>query len=442
MRSKINSKKPNTLCDLAWLSSKNPPPRSIASKKDKVRIVDLFCGCGGMTLGACEAIAHNGKEMEIVLSVDMEPTARSVYARNFSTFFDERAVAERKGKLCLERIERLIPSEDEDDEDATNFLKGLGRIDILMAGPPCQGHSNLNNHTRRSDERNNLYMKVVKFAEVTKPRLVIIENVASALRSKQNVVERARLRLEASGYDVHYEVLDSSTVGVAQSRKRLVLVASSKKNPEEAFSLPAITAVTVDEAIGDLSKEPEDEGGEDVFKTPPDISKKSIQRIDWLFENGVYDLTEHRPDCHKKAHKYKSMYGRIHGEKPAQTITTGFGSMGQGRYVHPSERRLITPHEAARIQGFPDHFQFFDLNGDRPKRGALQKLIGNAVPPGLTAHLLDALIKHGHLDDSNPTEEPQPDSNIQDSPTKQPPRYARCPITFDGTELVEGFAGS
>src|SRR4051812_46467341 len=76
---------------------------------------------------------------------------------------------------------------------------------------------------------------------------------------------------------------------------------------------------------------------------------------------------------------YISMYGRLLPDQPAQTVTTGFGSMGQGRYVHPTARRTITPHEAARLQFIPDFFEF----GAR-ERTALAEMIGNGVPPKLT----------------------------------------------------------
>jgi DNA (cytosine-5)-methyltransferase 1 len=70
------------------------------------------------------------------------------------------------------------------------------------------------------------------------------------------------------------------------------------------------------------------------------------------------------------------MYGRLHWDRPAQTITSGYGSMGQGRYVHPRERRTLTPHEAARLQMIPDFFDFSDARS----RGAWARMIGNAAP--------------------------------------------------------------
>jgi DNA (cytosine-5)-methyltransferase 1 len=98
---------------------------------------------------------------------------------------------------------------------------------------------------------------------------------------------------------------------------------------------------------------------------------------------------ERRPDCHRNGgHTYKSVYGRLHWDRPAQTITTGFSSVGQGRFVHPRRPRTITPHEAARLQFIPDFFRFGSA-----ARGELTTMIGNAVPPRATFAMVLALLR-------------------------------------------------
>jgi DNA (cytosine-5)-methyltransferase 1 len=89
-----------------------------------------------------------------------------------------------------------------------------------------------------------------------------------------------------------------------------------------------------------------------------------------------------RPNCHRDGHTYPSVYGRLHWDRQSPTITTGFMSPGRGRYIHPSEQRVITAHEAARIQGYPDTFQF-SANGTPPSKKQLSKWIGDAVPAWL-----------------------------------------------------------
>jgi DNA (cytosine-5)-methyltransferase 1 len=105
-------------------------------------------------------------------------------------------------------------------------------------------------------------------------------------------------------------------------------------------------------------------------------------RARWLQEHEAFDLPNRlRPPCHKNKpnHRYKSMYGRLQWDKPTQTITTGFGSPGQGRYFHPTQLRTLTPHEAARIQFFPDWYDFSAAT----TRASLAESIGNAVPAKL-----------------------------------------------------------
>ena len=116
------------------------------------------------------------------------------------------------------------------------------------------------------------------------------------------------------------------------------------------------------------------------------------KRVAYLFEKNKYNLpNEYRPNCHKNnTHSYISMYGRLKWDEPAQTITSGFGSMGQGRFVHPSRKRVITPHEAARIQGFSDDFKFSCVD----KRTKLHQMIGNAVPPPVAFMLTSIFLQY------------------------------------------------
>jgi DNA (cytosine-5)-methyltransferase 1 len=109
-----------------------------------------------------------------------------------------------------------------------------------------------------------------------------------------------------------------------------------------------------------------------------------------LFTHGLHDLPDsQRPDCHRlKPHDYRAVYGRLYADRPAPTMTTGFGSTGQGRFVHPTQKRTLTPHEAARLQFIPD---FFDLSG--LTRRHLQTFIGNAVPPKMLYVLAKELLR-------------------------------------------------
>jgi DNA (cytosine-5)-methyltransferase 1 len=130
-------------------------------------------------------------------------------------------------------------------------------------------------------------------------------------------------------------------------------------------------------AIGDLSRR----SGKTFFDKASVPAPQTRRRIDWLFDNEAYELkNSQRPECQQGDHRYIGVYGRMRPSEPGPTITGGYDTMGRGRYVHPTRRRTITPHEAARIQFFPDWFDF----GVVKARARLAQVIGNAVPPKLS----------------------------------------------------------
>jgi DNA (cytosine-5)-methyltransferase 1 len=365
------------LADASFLRANEWPATS--SDAVAVRTADLFSGCGIMSLGAWEAARAVGRRMEPVVALDVNLSAIGVYQRNFPGV-----------SALTNTVERYLDGElgqpATDTEKA--FVESLGSIDLLMGGPPCQGHSNLNNYTRRNDPKNRLYARMARFAELVRPHSIIIENVSAVLHDKGRVVDHTIAALRRLGYKVDDAVAEVSTLGVAQKRRRHVVMASLDIAPDVKRALVqyAREQRTVRWAIGDLASLKSRE----AFDTSSTASKKNRKRIDWLFENEEHDLPDRlRPDCHKlKEHSYKSVYGRMHWDRPAQTITSGFTSMGQGRYVHPGDPRTITPHEAARLQFVPDFFTF----GETP-RTALSEMIGNAVPAKLSYVLALELLR-------------------------------------------------
>jgi DNA (cytosine-5)-methyltransferase 1 len=330
--------------------------------------VDLFCGCGGLTLGASEACMAIGHRFEPLLAVDIGPSCLKVYKENFVPKHihegDIWDIVNGKRGAPLTSEERAL-------------LKDLEQVDILLAGPPCQGHSDLNNHTRRKDRRNKLYERVGRFAEIATPKHILIENVPTIVHSRQRALDDTIKLLVKLGYRVDTGVVDMSRLGVPQRRKRHVVVASLCKSIsiEDVVSKHQVSMVRdVEWAIRDLERE-EANG---IFTEPAEHSSANLKRINYLLEHKLYDLPNRlRPPCHQDGHhSYKSMYGRLKYDEPAQTITSGFGSPGQGRFVHPSQPRTLTPHEAARLQFFPDFFDFSSVK----MRTALADMIGNAVP--------------------------------------------------------------
>jgi DNA (cytosine-5)-methyltransferase 1 len=129
-----------------------------------------------------------------------------------------------------------------------------------------------------------------------------------------------------------------------------------------------------------LSVEPR--GGDE----PSALSEENLERIRYLFANDLYELPDSiRPLCHQGGHTYPSVYGRMRWDVPSATITSGFLSPGRGRFIHPRLPRTITLHEGARIQGFPDSFDFGFGRRIDIARSTLARMIADAVPPALGA---------------------------------------------------------
>ncbi len=345
-------------------------------------MVDLFCGGGGLSLGFAEAAKRVGRGIEIAAAVELDPDAADVFELNFPG-----ASVTRKDVAAMFRGAVGRPAGVREAKLAAE----IGKVDVLLAGPPCQGHSDLNNHTRRDDTRNGLYVRVARAAEILRPRAVLIENVPAVRHDVRGSVPAATAALVKAGYRVATDVLDLTELGVPQRRRRHLLLALRDASGDPAAILGTTiaccdhTARSVDWAIRDLVDVADAIGP----NAPSAATGENRGRMQWLIDNDEYDLpNERRPVCHRGDHSYVSMYGRLDWSKPAQTITTGYGSMGQGRYVHPDEVRTITPREAARLQTLPD---FFDL-GSKKKRNTWAHVVGNAVPPLLGVHVGTALL--------------------------------------------------
>lgn len=363
----------NSLADLAYLRGERPKASPERDARE-IRVVDLFSGCGAMSLGVREACDALNLRFTPLGACENDPQALQVFSENFLT--------PSIPPVDLSGISSLIEGPSTPLEVA--MQDWFTSVDCVVAGPPCQGHSNLNNHTRRTDPKNALYMKVARFARLFSPRFIMIENVPAVVKDTGNVVGRTTSELTRMGYRVVADVVNLTRLGVPQTRRRHLLVAARDDLKDRVPSLQDFTARyarptrTVQWAIEDLLSR----NAVSAFDTASGMKPITKRRVDYLFEHDLNDLPDRqRPDCHKtKEHTYTSVYGRMSWDAPAPTITRGFGTMGQGRFIHPLEPRTLTPHEAARLQLIPDSFVF----GDFLSRKSLNGLIGNAVPPRLS----------------------------------------------------------
>ena len=358
--------------------------RPVVKKGKVVRSVDLFAGCGGLVVGIMEACRRVGMKHSIVFANEFDVNAMKIFQSNLKP---DNSLCEDVTKIFDGYIGKSELTKNEN-----KLIQGIPNIiepDLLTGGPPCQGHSDLNNHSRRKDPRNNLYLRMIRAAEVLRPKGIIIENVSTVIHSKERVVQKSQKLLEEMGYSVKEVILWANEFGAPQKRKRHFLLASRISEIDlgifDKYRLKE--SRTLRWAIEDLmGKYPE----EDTYNQPAKSNSINQERMNWLIDNNEWDLPNHlRPVCHQNGHNYPAVYGRMKWDEPSSTITAGFRSNGQGRFTHPSAKpgRPLTPHEGARIQTFPDWFSF-----DGHKPSTMSKTIGNAVPPLLAMHVANVMI--------------------------------------------------
>ena len=186
-----------------------------------------------MSLGLEEAARRLKQRVEIALAVDNDPKVLGIFERTLSPL---GAVADNVSQIVDGELGADLTSSEK------KLAKALGAIDVLLGGPPCQGHSDLNNRTRRRDPKNALYLKMARAAQVFEPKVVIIENVVTVQRDVSQVVDVTVEALKEAGYVVAREILDLNKLGVPQRRRRHILLASSSPNFDPASALQAVAA--------------------------------------------------------------------------------------------------------------------------------------------------------------------------------------------------------
>jgi DNA (cytosine-5)-methyltransferase 1 len=338
--------------------------------------IDLFSGAGGLSLGLRNA------GIDLCLAVDNDKWSLKTYACNLGDH------------LLLAKVEDLTG----DDILSAAGLR-TGELDLLAGGPPCQGFS-VQRRGADDDPRNRLVLEYLRLVRELRPRFFLMENVEGLL-SKRGRHFMATLIDSAAqaGYHVQVQKLDAVSFGVPQFRVRAFVVGElleAGEPPRFRFPEPGEAKLTVREAIGDLPSPPAD------GSPHPDIanhyrekrlSPTNLIRLKHIPEGGGREhLPEHlQLPGHKSnpSHRHLDVYGRLAWDEPSVTLTARFDSFTRGKFGHPIEDRSLTLREGARIQTFPDGFEFI---GNREE---CAKQIGNAVPPVLAAQLgqciLDAL---------------------------------------------------
>ena len=321
--------------------------------------IDLFSGCGGLTLG----LKQGG--FKVVGAVDIDPLSVETYKANHKDV-----------TVWTADIRDLEPSE----VQSTLKLEP-GDLDLLAGCPPCQGFSTirtLNGSLNVDDPRNDLLLEVLRFVDALRPKAVMIENVPGLADDEGFQVFCSRM--EDAGYCGDQDVLNAAEYGVPQRRKRLIYVAGLRI--EIPFAEPVEGKLTVKDAIGDLPKS--GDSGDPIHDLQERRTPRVMQLIQRIPQDGGSrkDLpAEDQLDCHKRCDGFKDVYGRMAWDEVSPTITSGCFNPSKGRFLHPEEHRAITMREAALLQGFPDGYKFPKATS----KSSLAMMIGNALPPPFIA---------------------------------------------------------
>jgi DNA (cytosine-5)-methyltransferase 1 len=390
-------------------------------KQNKPIVIDLFCGAGGLSHGFVEA------GFKVRLALDNNKESIDTYTYNH---------AETPYKNILNCDIQTVVSQIDEYLDAD--------IDVVMGGPPCQGFSSANKQRVVNDKRNVLYKQFVTVIEKAMPKVALMENVPGILPYANQIMQdlgniSGNIKGKSVSYISNYKILDSSSFGIPQRRKRIFFLAIRKdiaKNkqitPDQIFqdiiyagskyrkhtlaeALCGLKTLKAPSEKNTTEKNDEFSGCKIEINNHEKSQNHYLKRLnkknkihEFVFNhkarylndvnreiykrlNQGEDATNHKiKDIMPYAHRnniFKDKYYKLYANKPSRTITAHL-KMDCHSHIHPYEVRSITPREAARIQSFPDNYFFL---------GAYLKTyqqIGNAVPPLLANCIAQVLKKH------------------------------------------------
>lgn len=367
-----------------------------------IKIVDLFCGAGGLTFGFYYRIKKNkfvrNEKFEFLFANEFDHHAANSFRNNFS---DIPLLEEDICKLNTDFLEK----------EKINYEN----VDVVIGGPPCQSYSTVGK--RQYDQRAKMYHEYIRLLSILKPKIFIFENVTGLLSMKNDSgspiikdIESFFQKINKTlGYKIYNKVLNAKDFGVPQSRERVFIV-GIRNDLDLKWEFPKKTHgeekglkqyLTVFDAISDL---PVLKNGEvsEKYLLPP---KNSYQK---LMRRGSLKLMDHRsgrhgdkmmtvmqnlkqgesrPDINKLVEKgfldkryyltsgFRNTYGRLWENKPSTTITNSLGTPSALRCIHPLQDRALSTREGARLQSFPDWIRF---SGNKNQKNSQ---VGNAVPP-------------------------------------------------------------
>ena len=341
---------------------------------ENINFLDLFSGGGGLSKGFSDINYFN----DVGFVEKWEPAIKT-YKSNFKK---SKLIGKDITKLSKEKLLKKLNKED---------------IDLIIGGPPCQGFS-VAGKRDPNDPRNSLFMDYLRIVNLIQPKIFLIENVngLKTMKTKKGkkVIEVIKEESNKKGYNIKYKILDAADYGVPQHRKRIFIVGLKKGF---RFKFPNKTHGdqndlldnkkpynTVRKAISDLKPLKSGEKSDD----PLHFAVNHVDRhIKWLSVTPEGKSAHENDDPnYQPPSGFKTTYKRIWWDRPSPTVTTCFSSISSQNNVHPRDTRAITIREAARLQTFPDDYQF------KGSITSIRKQIGNAVPPLLAKKLAESIL--------------------------------------------------
>jgi len=354
-----------------------------------MKAIDLFAGCGGLSLGFRQA------NFEIIKALEYDENIAATYMNNHK---DIPVIVDDIRNIDIDSI----------------FQKS--EADVIIGGPPCQGFSMAGARIRQGfigDPRNYLFKHYFEIVKKVKPKLFLMENVKGLLTMQKGEIFNEivnifgnRSQLEGDVYNIEHRVVNAMNFGIPQNRERVIIIGAlnGKFNLNELFLKTKrdikkrypefFDSVNVWDALSSLGK---DTKSGDVRNMAVESNYQKYLMSNYK-ETKNHKATKHSQKAIDRMKKIKNgknwtaldediksvhsgAYGRLEKMGVAPTITTRFDTPSGGNYIHPIENRTITPREAARIQSFPDDFIFYGT------KSSICRQIGNAVPPKLSYFL-------------------------------------------------------
>jgi DNA-cytosine methyltransferase len=354
----------------------------MSQNKVDFKILDLFCGAGGMSHGM-----HKNPHFKTEVALDVNERLAITLKKNMP--------------------EAVVIVGDIQDSTVKKKVIDLSKkkgVNMIIGGPPCQGYSMKGKKLGLDDPRNFLFIEFLKLVKEIQPEVFVIENVKSILStSKGWFRDQIINEIKRLNYNVEFGILKATDFGVPQTRERAIFICCKTKK----ITLPQPTVkhvITVKDAIYDLAYLNSNEGEfeQEYLNKPTSEYQKLIRKnckklynhqasnhasvaIDKLKMIPPEKGKEYLPKELLGKQQFKSTWGRLTWDKPSPTIDTRFDAASNGTNNHPFLHRTITPREAARLQSFDDNYVFYG-----PKV-AVRAQIGNAVPPLMAKAIADKI---------------------------------------------------